>query len=693
MKQKRRQSLLAGLLALALVLTACGGQESGGVPEERETPSPLEIARAVLDGQPNREDYVNQITAQDEDFPAFLEYCGVEAEAAADGAIFFAGGVNACEIIVLSLAEDAEMEGVEESLQAHRADRLGAFTGYAPEQAEVVKQSAVLTDEAGGIATLLICQDPDGAAETFRQAVRGELPAQPASGPAGEPVGAVLPAGTVPEKETPALTVARKVAGSQPNASDFTGGMVLGQEGFAERMALYGVETGDLADGALVWAGDGLSDQVLILSLKEPMEEKSPFLPNLCSAMLAQGIAAEFGSINMERSVYVVFAGQDMEAADDAFQSCQCLLEEAETFGPSAREVAGLSVASQPDAADYTVELASGTAEFDAQMEEYGLDPLIFSDGAIFQTEDGGEQIAILRHRSSWYCVEDHAKTMRAYMREKGYAAVIKCTGEYAFGPRNSDRRATLLVLFMCQDPEAAWTAFQTTKDDFIPDGETASSQEPEPERDERGYVVFHPPGNHDMTIYDTGAILEAHRSGDVSGLSDRDRATLEAAQAVLADCLTEGMTDYEKELAFHDWVVENLSYFWGGFGVEESEYASTPYGGLVEREGICLGYASTFQLLMDLAGVECMTVVGASAGSEEDHAWNLVRLDGEWYAVDTTWDDPTDPTAPDSVAVSYGRAHRYFNVTSDFLRETDHQWDYDAVPEAEGVKYAWTQP
>ena len=60
-------------------------------------------------------------------------------------------------------------------------------------------------------------------------------------------------------------------------------------------------------------------------------------------------------------------------------------------------------------------------------------------------------------------------------------------------------------------------------------------------------------------------------------------------------------------------------------------------------------------QLLMDLAGVECITVVGASSGSTSDHAWNMVRLEGEWYCVDPTWDDQVTYISYDYFLVSDG--------------------------------------
>ena len=73
---------------------------------------------------------------------------------------------------------------------------------------------------------------------------------------------------------------------------------------------------------------------------------------------------------------------------------------------------------------------------------------------------------------------------------------------------------------------------------------------------------------------------------------------------------------------------------------------------------------------------MECVTVVGASHASTVDHAWNMVRLNGQWYCVDATW----DYAYRDKMN---GCEWRYFNVTSDYMARTDHQWDYANTPEA----------
>lgn len=190
------------------------------------------------------------------------------------------------------------------------------------------------------------------------------------------------------------------------------------------------------------------------------------------------------------------------------------------------------------------------------------------------------------------------------------------------------------------------------------------------------GRVPYTDPEIDDMTLYDTSAILAAWDSGDRSALSDKDAAILSAAEAVLDEVTTGNMSDYEKEWAVYSWLTGAVGYDWDHYDptVTTDPDSYDPYGPLMNGKGVCLGYATVFQLLMDMADVECITVVGAAFSSREDHAWNMVRLNGQWYCVDATWDIWSG---------GYLEYCNYFNVTSDYMAETDHQWDYDSVPEA----------
>ena len=248
--------------------------------------------------------------------------------------------------------------------------------------------------------------------------------------------------------------------------------------------------------------------------------------------------------------------------------------------------------------------------------------------------------------------------------------------------------------LFICQDPSLAEQTLFSYLRETAPTVETSASCEgtaPFSPPDTEDFLPYTPPNQYDMTLYDTIPILAAYASGDVSALSSKDAAILEVASKVLEETVTETMTDFEKELALHDWLID-----WGHYDETIQDRATpmgrednnNPYGMLVGRYGNCLGYAATFQLLMELAGVECITVVGATHNSTADHAWNMVKLEGEWYCVDPAWNDPV----PEDISYLSSEAmrHPYFNVTSQFMYDTHHQWDYEAVPWTTATRFFW---
>jgi transglutaminase/protease-like cytokinesis protein 3 len=178
------------------------------------------------------------------------------------------------------------------------------------------------------------------------------------------------------------------------------------------------------------------------------------------------------------------------------------------------------------------------------------------------------------------------------------------------------------------------------------------------------------------MTIYDTSAVLAAFEAGSDEGLNRKDRELYHGCKEVLEQVIREGMSDYEKEWAIYSWLVTNVDYDWSHNDPAQTTPRDSyhPYGAVVRREAVCLGFATAFQLFMDLLEVECITVVGAAFHSLDAHAWNMVRLNGEWYCVDATWDRGRGGS-PNICG--------YFNVTSDRMAKTDHQWDYENTPMA----------
>ncbi len=98
--------------------------------------------------------------------------------------------------------------------------------------------------------------------------------------------------------------------------------------------------------------------------------------------------------------------------------------------------------------------------------------------------------------------------------------------------------------------------------------------------------------------------------------------------------------TTYDKVKKVHDKLIDMLTYDQSGRANN-----SNIYGALIENTCICEGYAESFKTILDKLNIPCVLVYGDAVdanGSTEAHAWNEVKMDdGNWYAVDVTWDDP----------------------------------------------------
>ena len=140
---------------------------------------------------------------------------------------------------------------------------------------------------------------------------------------------------------------------------------------------------------------------------------------------------------------------------------------------------------------------------------------------------------------------------------------------------------------------------------------------------------------------------------------------------AAIASCVTDGMSDYEIAKALHDYLALNNEYDMRYYSGGMPRISYTAYGALVNRTSVCAGYALAYERLMDQVGIPCEYVTGMT--TRGSHAWNIIQIDGEWYHVDVTWDDPT----PDREG--YVR-YKYF-LKSDKAMSRDHiSWEASHV-------------
>lgn len=115
----------------------------------------------------------------------------------------------------------------------------------------------------------------------------------------------------------------------------------------------------------------------------------------------------------------------------------------------------------------------------------------------------------------------------------------------------------------------------------------------------------------------------------------------------------------YEMVKTAHDYIVDTVDY-------DRTLYEPNiynMYGALVNKKAVCEGYAKSMKYFLDYYGIPNIIVAGKGRhdnGQVERHAWNYVNIDGNWYGVDPTWDDPV--ILGDSSNVNLNRfKYRYF--------------------------------
>ena len=128
-------------------------------------------------------------------------------------------------------------------------------------------------------------------------------------------------------------------------------------------------------------------------------------------------------------------------------------------------------------------------------------------------------------------------------------------------------------------------------------------------------------------SISDNSALISAIDSGSQSNYAESLDMENRAKQIVAS--LPSGLNALQTEAVIYQYVMEHMVY-------EEAIRPTHAYGysGLVEGKGVCGDYAEMFCLLANHAGID------AYLCHSDDHAWNIVRIDGKYYHCDSLWDD-----------------------------------------------------
>lgn len=141
------------------------------------------------------------------------------------------------------------------------------------------------------------------------------------------------------------------------------------------------------------------------------------------------------------------------------------------------------------------------------------------------------------------------------------------------------------------------------------------------------------------LVAYDDDSNVQARKQKEIQ----------EKVTEVISQIVTPGMTDEEIELAINQYLCDTITYDEDALAnAEENDFmyvdesfndSFTAYGALINGKCVCSGYAAAFKLLSEGAGLESIVVTGILDGGLA-HAWNKVKLDGDWQIVDATNND-----------------------------------------------------
>lgn len=155
------------------------------------------------------------------------------------------------------------------------------------------------------------------------------------------------------------------------------------------------------------------------------------------------------------------------------------------------------------------------------------------------------------------------------------------------------------------------------------------------------GYISFLHPGEQSSTMLTSEKyLLTADQYYDFP-------AVMVYEAVAEAQWNTDG-SDYEVARYLHNWLCDRITYTEKGISpggdpsFPNGVYCGTGMHGLKSGYGRCITYANAYQILLRAAGIDAFVLEGyaMSGGTKVGHAWNIVRLDGQWCFVDVTWDD-----------------------------------------------------
>lgn len=137
-----------------------------------------------------------------------------------------------------------------------------------------------------------------------------------------------------------------------------------------------------------------------------------------------------------------------------------------------------------------------------------------------------------------------------------------------------------------------------------------------------------------------------------------------QAVSSLISSLNLSGKNEYQKAKAIYDYMCSNITYDYKNLNDPNYTLKFSAYAALINKTSVCQGYATLFYRLALEAGLDARVIAGVAGGG--NHAWNIVKINGSYYNLDSTWDAGRDP-------------YDYFLKNMDDFFDHDRNADYTA--------------
>ncbi|MBE5774130.1 MAG: hypothetical protein E7337_09380 [Clostridiales bacterium] len=184
--------------------------------------------------------------------------------------------------------------------------------------------------------------------------------------------------------------------------------------------------------------------------------------------------------------------------------------------------------------------------------------------------------------------------------------------------------------------------------------------------------------GNTILEFGTSDVILNHAKAAGIQYSCNSDRFVWSGADTVdekvawIVDAFIEpGMTEHEKALTLHNWVCSTVEYDYDYLDTDipASEHGVGGEAALLDGFAVCQGFAESYQWLLQEAGMTALVTIGGN------HAWNIVKIDGDWYQIDPTWDENINTF--DYFCLT-DRAMRFDHTQANRRNITCNSWEYN---------------